>query len=621
MRIRHAQWGVILSAFFGISATAATLYVSLNSTNPVPPYADWSTAATNIQDAIDTSSDGDLILVTNGVYASGGRVVYGSLTNRVVINKAVTVQSVTDPTMTAIQGYQVPGTTNGNNAIRCVYLTNNAALIGFTILGGATRTSGDTLHEDNGGGIWCESTNAFITNCVLVYNCANSNAGAVYSGTLVDCTLSNNSVVPSSHVVIASGGGACNSALYHCTLADNSVINTSSLSYGGGACNCWLSNCVLLGNQAFSGAEWSLGGGAYGSTLYNCTLISNSVSSTNNSGLVSSGGGADSATLIGCTLLNNSALPSGPLSNGSGGGVNNSIVSNCRLTGNAAGAGGGADSSTLINCILNANVADSTGGGASGGVLINCTVVSNSQTATYPPSLVGGGGIYGSSAANCIIYSNSSAADAPNYSYMNNIPLLTNCCTFPLPTNGGEWNITNAPQFANLSASDFHLQSNSPCINAGSNAFVSSTVDFDGNPRVVGVAVDMGAYEYQGPTSILPFVWLLQYGLPTDGSVDYADLDGTGLNVYQDWIAGLNPTNALSVLAMLPPVHTNNPPGLVVSWESVTNRTYFLQRTQNLARQPFSTIGRNIVGQTGTTSFKDSTAPGPGPYFYRVGVQ
>jgi len=51
-----------------------------------------------------------------------------------------------------------------------------------------------------------------------------------------------------------------------------------------------------------------------------------------------------------------------------------------------------------------------------------------------------------------------------------------------------------------MAGSDLHLQSNSPCINSGNNAFASG-VDLDSKARISGGTVDMGAYEYESPAS------------------------------------------------------------------------------------------------------------------------
>ncbi len=204
------------AVFIG-GANAATRYVDLTCTNATPPFTDWTTAATNIQDAIDVSVDADLILVTNGVYAVGGRVMAGDLTNRIALNKALTVQSVNGPFATIIQG---AGATNGNSAVRCAWLTNGASLVGFTLQAGATRNSGDT-NLTSGGGSWCSSSNAIVANCLIVSNKAAIYGSGAYQGTLNNCLISGNGLAMSGN------GAAHNSMLNSCTVVSNSPCGVS----------------------------------------------------------------------------------------------------------------------------------------------------------------------------------------------------------------------------------------------------------------------------------------------------------------------------------------------------------------------------------------------------------
>ena len=492
-----------------------TRYVDAASASPTPPYTNWATAARVIQDAVDVAAPGEEIIVTNGTYAAGGRAVYGTMTNRVAVDKPLTLRSVNGPEVTVIEGAQAPGGGNGDGAIRCVYLTNGASLSGFTLTNGATRgrPADDPERERSGGGVWCESASAVVSNCVVAGNSAGDWGAGVWSGTLNNCTLTGNN-------------GAAG---------------------GGGAGYATLNDCTLIGNWAEFG-----GGGADLSTLNNCTLIGNSAHGTD---------------------------------------------MNC--------GGGGAQHSTLNNCTLTANSGSYFGGGVRESTLNNCTLTGNS--AEYY-----GGGAWDSALNNCIVHSNTNGG---NYDWCT----LNYCCTTPMPTNG-VGNITNAPLFVDDAAGNLRLQSNSPCINAGLNAYAPGPTDLEGNPRIVSGSVDIGAYEYQGPGSIISYAWLQGYSLPTDGSADFLDPDADGHNNWQEWRCQTDPTNALSALRLVSATPSPTNADVTVTWQSVAGVTYFLERSTNLA-SPLAPLASNLPGQPGTTSFADTNAAGLPPLFYRVGVQ
>ena len=949
-------------------------YVTAGSSNPAPPYTSWTTAATNIQDAVDAGIPGALVLVTNGVYATGGRAVGANvLANRVAVDKPLTLRSVNGPQFTVIQGYQVPGSTNGDGAIRCVYLANGASLSGFTLTNGASGTNWDYSLDQSGGGVWCESTSAVVTNCVLVGNSASQYGGGAYGGTVDRCTFTGNSAY--------GGGGASGSTLNNCTLAGNSAGDTG----GGGAYQGTLNNCTLTGNGASWGGGGALGstlnycalignsapegGGAYGASLNNCKLTGNSATyyygggaeggALNNCILTGNranyyGGGAYQSTLNNCTVVGNSAggsgggasgtlnncivlyntapqganyelestlnyccttpLPAGGAGNisldpqlaslshlsatspclragsaayaagtdidgeawanppsigcdeyhagavtgpltvsimadstnvavgftvqltaliegrtaasawdfgdgvvvsnmpyathawttpgdyavllraynesypegvsatvgvhvvaqpvhyvaagsahpqppytswataapkiqdavdaatvagalvlvtdgtyaaggrvagtnvgvnrvavdkplavrsvngpqvtvidggnsvrcvylasgaslsgftltrgssyegsdygGEGGGLyceSSAVASNCVVVGNSASwCGGGACGGTLNNCTLTANSAYHGGGGVCGANLNNSTLTGNSTVELYGCgggawdcilnncTLVGnsaggsGGGAYWATLNNCTLTGNAASQDCGGAgdSILNNCIVYYNtatqeadcgrystlsyCCTRPQGA-GSLGNITNAPLFVDYAGGNLRLQSNSPCINAGLNAYAPGPTDLDGLPRIVGGTVDMGAYEFQGPGSVISYAWLQQYGLPTDGSADFTDPDRDGMNNWQEWRCGTDPTNASSALRLLAvsPTGTNNN----VTWQSVAGVSYFLERSTNLSSSPlFKPLATGIPGQPGTTAYTDTNAVGTGPYFYRVGV-
>jgi hypothetical protein len=403
------------------------------------------------------------------------------------------------------------------------------------------------------------------------------------------------------------GGGA-----YSATLSSSAVVSNYSESTGGGLQGCNATDCSIIGNRGTDGA------GVWGGSITNCLLAYN----RGERAYYPRGGAANNALLDHCTIATNFASE--------GAGVRSSYVYNSVLIGNIGSWGGGAAYSTLDHCAVGANIGYPGGVGSCS--LTGCLVTNNVGLGVLGGSVnsstVAGNveGAEGGTFVNSIVYGNSDS----NWEFDSFYGLhFTASCTTPLPTNYATgWpsfssmsavdTFTNDPLFINPAAGDYHLQPSSPCINAGRNSSVPSTTDFDGNPRIKGGTIDIGAYEFQSPTSIISYAWLQQYGLPIDGTADLADSDYDGMNNWQEWQTGTDPSDASSILRLLSPLCSPQT-GTTISWNSVSNRTYFVQRSSDL--RIFATISPDIPGQPGITGFVDTNAVGNGSFFYRVGVR
>lgn len=69
---------------WSVSLEATPHYVDPNGASPQTPYLSWAHAATNIQNAVDAAIPYDTIIVTNGIYQTGGQK-FGATSNRVYV--------------------------------------------------------------------------------------------------------------------------------------------------------------------------------------------------------------------------------------------------------------------------------------------------------------------------------------------------------------------------------------------------------------------------------------------------------------------------------------------------------------------------------------------------------
>ncbi len=605
----------------------ARYYVDVNSASASYPYTSWTTAASNIQDAVHVAENSGIagaeVVVTDGVYQVGeeyvsGKYIYSQSSNRVVISKDIVVRSVNGRDYTFIKG-KPAGTYNGfgDDAVRCVYMSAGH-LEGFTLTNGYTRASGDPDFEQSGGGANLYGGLATISDCIFVTNAANNNGGGLYYGKVDNSIFSNNS---------AWGAGAIRAVVSNCLFVGN---DSGGLSFGYAYDSTFISNRNV----------W--GGAAYRSDLYNCNLSGNRAEGT-----TAAGGGISYCNFYGGIISNN-------LSEKNGGGAENSTIYGAIICNNYSYKnGGGVYVSTVSNSVICDNIAeDNAGGGADGSILYNCLVVSNKALGFIPgppeTNLGNGGGANNSYLYNCTVannYANYEAGGVDNCKLTNsivwdNIAENTNdnyssgsfdyCCTTPNPSSGNN-NIEMNPLFMNPAERDYHLRVYSPCVDSGADLAGIIDDDLDDEARPIdgdvdgSPAWDMGCYEYDAYKSDsdndgMSDGWEYLNGLDPTNELD-ATIDSDSDNVVNidEYVADTSPTNDADFFKI---TAITNDSSVTVYFKSSSRRAYVLQGCSNLNNNVWLDIsgGKTRTGVDGSDSMTDDS-PSSRIETYRVMVE
>jgi predicted outer membrane repeat protein len=281
--------------------------------------------------------------------------------------------------------------------------------------------------------------------------------------------------VVNSTVIDCEGKGR-GFVFYTAESADATVAGltvTNGYAFLGGAIYCYnnsspsINNCVLTGNSAVLGGAIACASTNGPPEIANCII-------TANSALV--GGGAiycngDSPTIRNCVISGNSALSGGAIYSHNAG---NPVITNCTITANTA-----SDSAGAIYCYKASNL-----------TINNCI-------------------LWGDTAANAseILVGNLGAPTSVRISYCDiqnpdESVIFDTDCTI----EWGQGNIDLDPGFAGTdslnniqaaAAGDYHLLEGSPCVDAGDPSFVPvpDETDIDGEPRILGAKIDIGADE------------------------------------------------------------------------------------------------------------------------------
>ena len=443
-----------------VVAAAKDIYVVTNAVGHVPafPYADKTTAATNIAEALLAAADGSTVHVARGTYSSPVETVVDYGVN-LVSEEGAAVTTICIANWVRSDVGDIP---------RPLLIDHKDAFVsGFTLSGGVTGDNvgnaggprSDNLHltsADYGAGVRIGGNGGTLANCVIsgntVYRDGYGGGFAIVSddGMISNCVIRSNR--GSGYKSCGSIGYMAKGLLTHCTITNNTAGGASSnggLYMAGGR----VSHCVFANNK-------STQTDALGAAIYQ-DLNSTSI--------------AVDHTVI----RDNSSTAGGTVYFGGSG----AFLDNCLIAGNssvAEGAGVNINAGKLLNCTIVDNVSESSDAGvhcrSTSPIFRNCLIQGNRLTGTATAATT-----------------NVNAATKANYTYC--------LCPEALPTGAG-----NVQATVTLNSRSVP-RAGSAAVDKGSvtgyEDYLVGGTDLLGRPRVFRKVVDIGCCENQSGGLIL----------------------------------------------------------------------------------------------------------------------
>ena len=199
---------------------------------------------------------------------------------------------------------------------------------------------------------------------------------------------------------------------------------------------------------------------------------------------------------------------------------------------------------------------------------------------------------------------------------------------------GGQWVMISSPNPPDL-ASSLRFAAFGPLLTftfhdvlaATSNAFSVFDVDNTlytntGNQSFVFENTNAFITVYPVLPHGTPVPWLIQYGFTNANGWagdETNDLNGNGLLTWQDYVAGLNPTNASAVFTVRNLSPAGSPGHYQITFSTALNRTYRVETSSDLLT--WQTLLDGIAGTGGDVTVPDSrNLSGATQMYYRVAV-